>query len=88
MITLIHKGKDLEMSLKSGDLYRSQTLIPSSMLRLSRVIHNVINTDRVGYIRGQGVSSLLRLIDDVIDQLNVSQNPGLLITVEYFNAKA
>ena len=43
-------------------------------------------TDQVGYIKGQSVSSLLQLIDNVIDQLNISQKLGLLITADYFHA--
>ena len=55
-------------------------------LSLSPVIHDIINTDQVGGITGRSVSLLLRLTDDVIHQLNVSQKPGLLITVGYFRA--
>ena len=54
-------------------------------LSLSPVIHDIINTDQVGGITGRSVSLLLRLTDDVIHQLNVSQKPGLLITVDYFH---
>ena len=55
-------------------------------LRLSHAIHDVINTDQMGYIKGRSVSLLLRLIDNVIDQLNVSHKPSFLITVDNFHA--
>ena len=32
------------------------------------------------------MSTLLRLIDDVTDQLNVRQKPGLLLTIDYCQA--
>ena len=90
-ITHIHKRKYLprnelknwrSLSLTNSDY---KLLAKCLALRLSHVIHDVINTDQVGYIKGRSVSSLLGLIDDVIDQLNVSQKPGLLITVDYFH---
>ena len=40
----------------------------------------------MGYIKGRSVSLLLRLIDNVIDQLNVSHKPSFLITVDHFHA--
>ena len=46
----------------------------------------IINTDQMGYIIGRSVSLLLRLIDNLIDQLNASQKPGLLITVDNCHA--
>ena len=37
-------------------------------------------------IKGRRVSTLLRLIDDVTEQLNVRHKPGLLLTVDYSQA--
>ena len=56
------------------------------VLRLVDVINNIVNADQVGYIKGHRVSTLLRLIDDVTDQLNVRQRPGLLLTIDYHQA--
>ena len=50
-------------------------------LRLGDVINDVVSGDQVGYIKGHRVSMILRLIDDVTDQLNVRQKPGLLLTI-------
>ena len=50
------------------------------------VINDVVSGDQVGYIKGRRVSMLLRLIDDVTDQLNVRQKPGLLLTIDYCQA--
>ena len=45
-----------------------------------------INIDQVGYIRGRRLLTLLRLVDDIIDQQNVLNEPGLLVTMDYFHA--
>ena len=58
--------------------------MPSTKITSCHSRHN--NTDQVGYIKGLNVSSLLRLTDDVIDQLNVSRKPGIKITVHHFHA--
>ena len=56
------------------------------MLPLGDVINDAVSGDQVGYIKGRRVSMLLRLIDDVTDQLNVRQKPGLLPTIDYCQA--
>ena len=58
--------------------------MPSTKITSCHSRHN--NTDQVGYIKGLNVSSLLRLTDDVIDQLNVSRKPGIKITVHHLHA--
>ena len=45
-------------------------------LKLSSVIGEIINEDQVGYIKGRRVSTLLRLIDDVTEQLNAQKKSG------------
>ena len=89
VITLIHKGKDLArdnlknwrpISLTNSDY---KLLAKCLALRLGDVINDVVSGDQVGYIKGRRVSMLLRLIDDVTDQLNVRQKPGLLFTIDY-----
>ena len=85
VITLIHKGKDLARdNLKN---WRPISLLAKCLaLRLGDVINDVVSGDQVGYIKGRRVSMLLRLIDDVTDQLNVRQKPGLLLTIDYCQA--
>ena len=55
-------------------------------LCLGDAVNDIVNGDQVGYIKGRRVSTLLRLIDDVTDQLNVRQRPGLLLTIDYHQA--
>ena len=91
-ITLIHKGKNLARdNLKN---WRPISLTISDYILLAKclalcsgdVINDIVNADQVGYIKGRRVSTLLRLIDDVTDQLNVRQTPGLLLTIDYCQA--
>ena len=92
VITLIHIGKDLARdNLKN---WRPISLINSDYkllakclaLRSGDVVNSIVNADQVGYIKGRRVSTLLRLIDDVTEQLNVRQRPGLLLTIDYCQA--
>jgi hypothetical protein len=92
VIVLIHKGKDLQrcelnnwrpISLTNSDY---KLLAKCLALRLSRVVRDIVNSDQVGYIKGRRVSSLLRLVDDVTDQLNVLDKPGILLAVDYTKA--
>ena len=92
VITLIHKGKDLSrdnlknwqpISLTNSDY---KLLAKCLALRLGDIINDVVSGDQVGYLKVCRVSMLLRLIDDVTDQLNVRQKPGLLLTIDYCQA--
>ena len=92
VITLIHKGKDLArdnlknwrpISLTNSDY---KLLVKCLALRSGDVINDVVSGDQVGYIKGCRVSMLLRLIEDVTDQLTVRQKPGLLFTIDYCQA--
>ena len=89
---MIHKGKHLArdnlknwqpISLTNSDY---KLLAKCLALRLGDVINDIVNADQVGYIKGRRVSTLLRLIDDVTEQLNVRQRPGLLLTIDYCQA--
>ena len=91
-IILIHKGKNLTrndlnnwrpISLTNSDY---KLLAKCLARRLSGVIDSLVHVDQVGYIKGRKVSSLLRLVDDVIDMLNRSNKPGLLVTIDFFHA--
>ena len=92
VIILIHKGNQLArsdlknwrpISLTNSDY---KLIAKCHALRLNSVIGEIISEDQVGYIKGRRVSALLRLIDDVTEQLNVQQKPGLLVTVDYSQA--
>ena len=92
VIFLNHKGNKLArsdlknwrpISLTNSDY---KLIAKCLALRLSSVIGEIIREDQVGYIKGRRVSTLLRLIDVVTEQLNVQQKPWLLVTVDYSQA--
>ena len=92
VITLIHKGKELPreemknwrpISLTNSDY---KLLAKCLALRMNTVIHSLIKPDQVGYVKGRQSSTHLRLIDDVIDQMNKNNKPGLLATIDMFHA--
>ena len=92
VITLIHKGKELPrddlrnwrpISVTNVDY---KILAKSLAFRLNSVIGHVVSEDQYGFIKGRKVANLLRLIDDTIDQLRVTNNPGLLFAVDFSQA--
>ncbi len=91
-IILIHKGKNLTrsdlnnwrpISLTNSDY---KLLAKCLARRLCCVIDSLVHVDQVGYIKGRKVSSLLRLVDDVIEMLNRTNKPGLIVTIDFFHA--
>ena len=92
VITLIHKGKELPrnemnnwrpISLTNTDY---KIFAKCLAIRMKKVVQRLINPDQVGYLKGRQVSSILRLIDDVIEQTNAQNTPGLLATFDMFHA--
>ena len=90
MITLIHKGNELArndwknwrpISLTNSD-YKllAKCLAP----RPSSVIGEIMRIKLD--IKGRRVSTLIRLSNDVTEQLTVQQKPGLLLKVHYSQA--
>ena len=91
-ITLIYKGNDLPRnelgSWRPISLTNSDYKLFAKCLaaRLKNVIDSIILGDQVGYLKGRRISTLLRTIDDVIEQMNVLDKPGLLVTIDYSKA--
>ena len=92
IITLIHKGKDLPkdqlgnwrpISLTNVDY---KILAKSLALRLQNVIKSVVLDDQVGYIKGRNISTGIRLIDDVIEYIQVNNKTGAVVALDYTKA--
>ena len=47
------------------------------------MISDIVSIDQVEYMKGQRASTVLRFIDDAIDQLNVVEEPSLLVIMKY-----
>ena len=92
IITLIHKGNELDreeltnwrpITLTNTDY---KILAKALAVRLSGVIHKIVNDDQVGYIKGRSSSIILRTIDDVINYLNKTNKAGYLLAIDYTKA--
>lgn len=76
IITLIHKGKNLDRNDLSN--YRPITLTNTDYkiftkalaLRLQKVIKSVVNEDQIGFVKGRNIASHLRLFDDLAKYLS------------------
>ena len=52
-------------------------------LRLGQALPDLVNEDQVGFIKGRRASTLIRLVDDLIEHLNSTNSPGLLVSIDY-----
>ena len=92
VITLIHKGRNLPRTCLKNYRPISLTNCDYKLVakciaeRIKRSIQDIIHPDQVGFLKGRKVASLLRMIDDVSDQLNVSNEPGLLFAADFSQA--
>ena len=92
VITLIHKGRDLPRhDLKNWrpiSLTNSDYKLMAKCLaqRLNLVIDDLIHPNQTGYLKGRQISTLLRTIDDVTNQLLQTNRPGLLVAVDFYHA--
>ena len=92
IITLIHKGKDLEKdklcNWRPITVLNTDYKILSKVLseRLSTVIQKLIHSDQVGYLKGRNISTVIRSIDDVINYLTISNKSGFLLACDFQKA--
>ena len=92
IITLIHKGKELPrdclgnwrpISLTNTDY---KILAKALAFRLQGVIPHLVHEDQVGYIKGRNISTIIRIIDDVIEYIEVSNKTGAIVAIDYAKA--
>ena len=92
IITLIHKGKDLSrdelgnwrpISLTNFD-YKILAKILAN--RFKGVISDIVDDDQTAYIRGRNITTILRLIDDVIEYVEVCNKTGAILALDYKKA--
>ena len=91
LISLIPKpGKDLEqlsnwrpISLLNID-YKIAT--KSIANRMKKIISKIISQSQSGFIKGRYIGENIRLIQEVIDHLNMSNTDGLLLFVDFEKA--
>ena len=92
IITLIHKSKNLPrdelnnwrpISLTNTDY---MILAKALALRLQGVVKHVIFEDQVGYIKGRNISTVIRLIDDVLEYMDIRNDTGALVALDFRKA--
>ena len=92
IISLIHKGKELArdelgnwrpISLTNFD-YKILAKILSN--RFKGVVSDIIDEDQTAYIKGRNVTTILRLIDDVIEYVEVCNKTGAILALDYKKA--
>ena len=91
VIILIKKeGKDplliknyRPISLLNVD-YKILTKVLST--RIKKVLHEIINVDQVGYLKGRNIGEAIRLIDDMIFHTTQNSIPGYILTIEFEKA--
>ena len=92
IITLIHKGKDLERDKLNNwrpiTLTNTDYKILAKVLaeRLGKVIDKIVSKDQVGYIKGRSIATVIRTIDDAINYLNKTGKVGYLLALDYAKA--
>jgi exonuclease III len=92
VITLIHKGNDLDRELLTNWRPITLTNIDYKILakvlakRLGGVIDKLVAHDQVGYIRGRNIATVLRTIDDVINYLNKTGKVGYILALDFSKA--
>ena len=92
IITLIHKGKDLPredlgnwrpISLTNFD-YKILAKVLANRFKV--VINDIIDEDQTAYIRGRNITTIVRLIDDVIEYVEVNNETGAILALDYRKA--
>ena len=92
IITLLHKGKDLSrddlgnwrpISLTNFD-YKILAKVLAN--RFKGVVSDIIDEDQTAYIRGRNITTILRLIDDVIEYVEVNNQTGAILALDYKKA--
>jgi exonuclease III len=92
VITLIHKGKELDrdhltnwrpITLTNTDY---KVLAKVMAHRLSGVIQQLVSEDQVGYMKGRNIATVIRTIDDVIDYVNKTGKAGCILALDFSKA--
>ena len=92
VITLIHKGKELPrdelanwrpISLTNTDY---KLLAKCLAFRISNIIPHIIDNNQVGFMKGRNISTMIRLIDDTLESMNLLNKPGILLAVDFQRA--
>ena len=92
VMSLIHKGKDLErddinnwrpISLTNTDY---KIIAKTLSRRLDLVIEKLIGEQQLGFMKGRNISSIHRIIDDLLDTQRINDSPGIVLAIDFKQA--
>ena len=92
ILTLLHKGKELPreeltnwrpITLTNSDY---KILAKTLALRLQKVIKEIVGEEQCGYIKGRNISTLIRMVDDIIEKIDNDDEQGALLALDYSKA--
>ena len=55
-------------------------------VRIKKVLHNIINGDQTGFMKGRYIGENIRLALDMIDYLSLNNMPGLMFMIDFEKA--
>ena len=55
-------------------------------IEVAKIIPSLVSEDQVGYIKGRNISTIIRLIDDVIEYITINNETGALVALDYSKA--
>ena len=92
IIIMIHKGKGLDrdelgnwrpISLTNTNY---KILAKTLAIRLQSVIHTIIDEYQKGYIKGRNISTIIKLVDDVVEIIKYKNINGGIVALDYCKA--
>ena len=92
VITLIHKGKDLDRHLIKNwrpiSVTTTDYKIYSKCIanRLKKILPSIIHTTQSGFVKGRSIADHIRLIDDIINLSKQQNTPGMIVSLDYQKA--
>ena len=89
ILTLFHKGKELPRYILSNWRPISLTNVDYKILakvfsmRLDKVIDKLIGKQQTGFMKGRQITTVHRLIDDILEHYRGSRSPGILVAIDF-----
>ena len=89
ILTLFHKGKELPRYILSNWRPISLTNVDYKILakvfsmRLDKVIDKIIGMQQTGFMKGRQITSVHRLLDDMLEYYRGSRSPGILVAIDF-----
>ena len=92
VLSLIHKGKDLDHTILNNwrplSLLNVDYKIIAKVLatRLEKILYKIIGEQQSGFVKGRQISSVHRVIDDVMNYHRVRKREGIILAIDFKQA--